>query len=213
GLGVVVLLVHQPRRGESGTPGGIANDQRTGGVQFRLVGEHQSCFGPVHQLGFQGGSGGGFAAVQTIQTAGPTGQHQGDQPQRDHDDQAGVGRHQRCPRPRVNRLSHEVVAPDECAVTIAYTARICAATSCQSKRSTAVSAYRRRRWHSSVSVKVRTRVAANASLSPVLKRKPEPPSSNTRRKAGRSLATTLVPALIASTRTIPKLSPPVCGAT
>ena len=43
--------------------------------------------------------------------------------------------------------------------------------------------------------------------------RPDAPSSSTRRKAGRSEATTAACAAMASTSTMPKDSPPVCGAT
>ena len=59
----------------------------------------------------------------------------------------------------------------------------------------------------------RTTWAARASASSFWNVAPALPPSSTRRKAGRSLATTGAPALMASTRTIPKLSPPVWGAT
>ena len=53
---------------------------------------------------------------------------------------------------------------------------------------------------------------ASASESPTGTSRPAAPSASTRRNASRSLATTGVPAAIASTSTIPKLSPPRLGA-
>ena len=56
------------------------------------------------------------------------------------------------------------------------------------------------------------RAAASSSALSTGTSRPAFPSSNTRRNASRSLATTAVPAAIASTSTMPKLSPPVFGA-
>ncbi|SHV99521.1 Uncharacterised protein [Mycobacteroides abscessus subsp. abscessus] len=56
------------------------------------------------------------------------------------------------------------------------------------------------------------RAAAKASGSPVGVSRPAVPSRSTRRKASSELATTAVPAAIASTKTMPKLSPPILGA-
>ena len=56
------------------------------------------------------------------------------------------------------------------------------------------------------------RPAASSSASSTGTNRPAFPSSSTRRNASRSLATTAVPAAIASTSTMPKLSPPVFGA-
>ena len=51
------------------------------------------------------------------------------------------------------------------------------------------------------------------STSPLRNSTPYAPPSSTRRNAGMSLASTVAPAAIASTSTMPKLSPPVFGAT
>ena len=59
----------------------------------------------------------------------------------------------------------------------------------------------------------RTAACASASASSLAKSSPAAPWSSTWAKASRSLASTGAPADIASTRMIPKLSPPVLGAT